>query len=178
MRYPSYRIAAGYVIGEQSRLWSLLSAIKVELIPIPTGSSFWIDGTKQKVCSGPAPFDIPEVTIDKAHDLYYEFICDLYNWVNSLKPGDQVTVEIPRGDPYDYPYTFAEEMMDYAGKTMTISGCRTSHAGGHRFSNGSDRAFKFVEDEGEFLWHSSMLEKELIKVTSVELIETDFDPLR
>ena len=178
MKYPSYRITAGYAEGEQRRLWSLLPAIKIELVPIPSGQPFWIDGTIQKVRSGLTPFDIPEVTIDKAYDLYYDFMSDLYNWVNSLKPGDQVTVEIPRGDPNDYPYTFAEEMMDYAGKTMTIASCRTSHASGHRFSNGSDRAFKFVEDEGEFLWHSSMLEKELIKVTSVELIETDFDPLR
>jgi hypothetical protein len=180
MTYPSYRIKEGFGIEEYSMFFKVTQDLNITgPLAIVTTKPYWIDGIKQQFRSGEGPEDLPEVSILEACDIYCNFQRALINWIDSLKEGDQVVIEYPRGATGDYPYHFTSEMQGYSGKTMTIRSIISYPAKGFRFSNSSNRCFILEEDPEEFNWHSSMFEMgPIVKIASLELTEIDFDPLK
>lgn len=79
--------------------------------------------------------------------------------MNKFKVGDRVRVKKREGDPLDYPFSFSEEMAEWAGNIYTIKRIDEDFLpdpGEYKFGENDSAAYYLKEVP--YTWHSSMLE--------------------
>lgn len=156
MIYPSYGVQLN-TLEEALRVRSVLGVLCVKSLPQRYPITCYVDGEWQRVIENPER-PIPIVSINEFCKIYTDFNCQLHNFIENLKVGDKVIIEQRRGYSGNYPYSFADGMIHYSGKEMTIGHIGQMSSSDYLFSNYSDKCFFLQEDGGAFTWHSSMFE--------------------
>ena len=116
------------------------------------------------ICAVVSTGDFPEV--GSYEDLTKVAIA-LYE-TPEFKVGDKVKVSHRVDDEDDYPYSFSDDMTKLEGKEFIVKSCRIgdySFIGDFSFIGKAEKRLNEdphiygLKDEGDFIWHSSMLEK-------------------
>lgn len=173
MIYPSYGVQLNS-LNETLKIRSVLERLHINSLPQRYPMTCYVDGEWQKATENPER-PIPIVSIDEFCKIYTDFYYQLRDFIENLKMGDKVIIEQRRGYSGNYPYSFSDGMIHYAGKEMTIAGIGRHPFGACLFSNYSDKCFYLDEDGNEFTWHSSMFE--MSKITPVKRINLSDIPI-
>lgn len=153
----------------------------IQYCPTRTSKYLYVDGETQTLNDGlPSRFAKP-MDYNSFIQKYIDFKNTIYKYVNSLKPGDTVTIEPRRKDGHDYPYFYSDPMAEKAGSVFEIGAIRRDSDYNYHvraFHNGT--ALLFTLKNSCYKWHSSMFvlpSSEIKPVARIEIVDLNLDSI-
>lgn len=175
MIYPTYGVSDVKTTNEMIRIINTLEKLRINNIPNRIINSFHVDGYNQ-IVDEIIPDFVTVLSVDDFIKVYEEFNQNLREFITSLIPGTKVFIEERRRGPEAYPFSFTDGMTVYCGKQVTISRVVSRSVSRYTYSNGSDKGFHIEEDDGQYIWHSSMFELEpSVPITKISLTQLNLN---